>query len=78
VLTRFTGYAKFGKLTTGEEPAGDSGVMTRLVICLNDSIAIATDRVAPSSTGNGRLLAEEFTDDALSTAPPPPAATEVQ
>jgi len=52
--------------------------MTRLVICLNDSIAIATDRVAPSSTGNGRLLAEEFTDDALSTAPPPPAATEVQ
>ncbi|OAX33658.1 hypothetical protein K503DRAFT_775391 [Rhizopogon vinicolor AM-OR11-026] len=27
-------------------------------------------------TGNGRLLAEEFTDDALSTAPPPPEDTQ--
>ncbi|OJA14942.1 hypothetical protein AZE42_09381 [Rhizopogon vesiculosus] len=69
-------YAKFGKLTsTGEEPAGDSGVMTYPVICLIKPTATVTSPAVPL-TGNGRLLAEEFTDDALSTAPPPPENTQ--
>jgi len=55
-------YAKFGKLTSNE----------------GEPVAPVTSPTALSPTGNGRLLAEEFTDDALSTAPPPPTTESAQ
>ncbi|KAI6028311.1 hypothetical protein F5J12DRAFT_804485 [Pisolithus orientalis] len=52
-------YAKFGKMATNEaEPAG---------------IAETTLPAVTETSPNRRLLAEEFTDDALSMAPPRPS-----
>ncbi|KAI6109904.1 hypothetical protein F5141DRAFT_815212 [Pisolithus sp. B1] len=53
------GYAKFGKLTAEEpESAG---------------VEETTPPTVTEATANRRLLAEEFTDDALSMAPPRPS-----